>query len=91
MNSYRVRFKLLKKEIIYNSAEDKTVERFIFSDFADQWLQAIDDIAIYNEIDKCVKVFNETSQEAKLEFFKILDTIYGKSLPELEESDLYNE
>lgn len=35
MNSYRVRFKLLKKETVYNSAEDKTVERFIFSDFAD--------------------------------------------------------
>jgi hypothetical protein len=91
MNSYRVRFKLLKKETIYNSTEDKTVERFIFSDLVDYWLQAIDNIAIYDEIDKCVKVFNETSQEAELEFFKILDTVYRKSLPELEESYLYDE
>lgn len=91
MNSYRVRFKLLKKETVYNSAEDKTVERFIFSDFADYWLQAIDDTSIYDEIDNCIKTFNKTKKELKLEFFKILDTAYGKSLPELEESDLYNE
>lgn len=91
MNSYRVRFKLLKKETIYNSTEYKTVERFIFSDLVDYWLQAINDNAIYDEINNRVKSFNENRTEVKLYFFRILDIVYGKSLPELEESDLYNE
>lgn len=91
MNSYNVRFKVLRKEIRYNPKGNYRYFTYFPFEHRDIWLEAENDDSIYNVINMYVEKFNKNNI-FKLDFDRIVGSVYGKSLKEVDkEGRLYNE
>lgn len=88
MNCYKVRFKLLRRQSVYRPQSDRRTERFIQTDLKDYWIEAVNDSAVYDEINRCVEKFNENSVDLKLDFLNIVDSKPGATFSHLTKEDL---